>query len=212
MIKREAKEWDESYGEGFPPAWDTGFPSPLLVRLVEQNPGLKGWALDVGCGTGTNAIYLSSRGFQVVGIDLSQKALKRAEEGAKKAGVPVHFLHEDFLRCIPHILQIPHFPGVFDLVFDRGCFHSFVNSKRPAYVRILKQLTRPGSVYLMICGSAKGRWPATQGPPKVRKMEILHTFRGAFHILSIDDTHFEATAEYPDHRPCAYACYLLRKP
>jgi len=51
--------------------------------------------LDIGCGTGRHAIELAKRGYQVVGVDLSESQLKRAREKAEKAGVKVNFLQKD---------------------------------------------------------------------------------------------------------------------
>ena len=62
--------WNLSYIFGRP-RWDTGITPPELVELVESGQVPPGRALDIGCGRGTNAIYLAQRGFQVVGTDLS---------------------------------------------------------------------------------------------------------------------------------------------
>ena len=56
----EARWWNEVYeGETVPP-WDTGHPQPALVDAIESY-GLAGPVLDVGCGTGTHALWASPR-------------------------------------------------------------------------------------------------------------------------------------------------------
>ncbi|MBM4169398.1 MAG: class I SAM-dependent methyltransferase [Ignavibacteria bacterium] len=51
--------------------------------------------LDIGCGTGRHSIELASRGYDVVGIDLSEAMLKKARQRAIQAGVTVEFLRQD---------------------------------------------------------------------------------------------------------------------
>jgi ubiquinone/menaquinone biosynthesis C-methylase UbiE len=51
--------------------------------------------LDIGCGTGRHAIELARRGYQVVGVDLSESQLQRAREKAEKAGVKIDFMQKD---------------------------------------------------------------------------------------------------------------------
>ena len=63
-------DWDERCMAGETP-WDTGEPDEYLVEFLRCNVVEGGRALDVGCGTGTNALWLASQGFAVLGIDLS---------------------------------------------------------------------------------------------------------------------------------------------
>ena len=82
-----ARDWDQHYAAGETP-WDTGNPDPELVRLVESGRVPRGRALDVGCGTGTNARYLASKGCEVVGVDVSRVAIEQAK-AATPAGAPI---------------------------------------------------------------------------------------------------------------------------
>ena len=109
--------WDERYEAGETP-WDTGEPDEHLVEFLLSNPVKGGRALDVGCGTGTNALWLAGQGFTVLGVDISLAAIERARAKAGK-GVPhCHFATADFLSDAIS-------DGPFDLVFDRGCLHVF---------------------------------------------------------------------------------------
>ena len=84
MSSTTHQEWDERYGDE--PMW-SGQPNEALVREVT---GLRpGTALDVGCGEGADAIWLAQQGWQVDAIDVSTKALARAELAAQRAGVSV---------------------------------------------------------------------------------------------------------------------------
>ena len=70
--------WNDRYASGEPLPWDTGTPDPVLVEMIESHAIVPGRALEVGCGTGTNAIYLADHGFDVVGVDISPLAVDNA--------------------------------------------------------------------------------------------------------------------------------------
>jgi len=86
--------------------------------MVTKFPILVSKALDIGCGTGDNAIWLSKQGFMVIGCDLSEIAIEKAKEKASQANVKCTFHALDFLSN-----DIQGAP--FDFVNDRGCFHLF---------------------------------------------------------------------------------------
>jgi len=52
--------WDASYHDG-PAPWVIGRPQPAIVRLASGG-GISGPVLDVGCGTGENALHVASLG------------------------------------------------------------------------------------------------------------------------------------------------------
>lgn len=74
-------------------------------------PGAGGRVLDLGCGTGTYAVALGERGFDVTGVDFAPMMLRRAEAKAgPMLGRAVHFELGDFNRPLA-------FPdGAFDAV------------------------------------------------------------------------------------------------
>jgi len=76
--------WNDSYASGEPPPCDTGTPDPMLVEIVESDAIAPGRTLEVGCGTGTNAIYLAQHGFEVVGVDISPLAVDKARDKAHR--------------------------------------------------------------------------------------------------------------------------------
>jgi methyl halide transferase len=105
----------QAYKEGSPP-WDIGKPDFNLVKTVTTLPNRSLSALEIGCGTGDNAIWLAQQGFQVVGIDVSDIAIQKAHEKAADANAQCTFFVQDFLKS--HVEGSP-----FGFVFDRGCFH-----------------------------------------------------------------------------------------
>ena len=70
-------DWNESYAAGDIP-WDSGEPDNHLVEFIRSGAVAPGRALDVGCGTGTNALWLAGQGFKVLGIDVSSLAIEKA--------------------------------------------------------------------------------------------------------------------------------------
>jgi len=78
-----------------------GFKTAPNAFLVEAMKGIKpgGEALDVGAGMGRNAIHLAGLGWDVTGIDLSEKGLAVMRANAEKAGLKVRTIktsYEDF--------------------------------------------------------------------------------------------------------------------
>ncbi len=131
------------------PPWDTGITPPEVVSLIEQGEVKQGRALDLGCGTGTNSIYLAHHGFRVVGVDFSSKAIAIARAKAQTEHAKVEFVQSDVTRL--EFLQEP-----FDFVLDIGCFHGIPESERTRYVSQLKRLTQPASIFMLYAFGATG--------------------------------------------------------
>lgn len=146
------------------PPWDTGITPPEVVAWVESGGVKKGRALDLGCGTGTNAIYLAQHGFKVVGVDFSSKAIALARAKAQRAGAAIDFRVGDVTRL--DFLQEP-----FDFVLDVGCFHGLDASGRERYAASLARLTHPGSVFMLYAFAPRPRFFRTIGlsPEQVEK-------------------------------------------
>lgn len=122
------------------PPWDTGISPPEL--MVHINSHLPGRALDLGCGTGTNAITLAQRGWQVTAVDFALPAIQSARARARRAGVQVEFLAADVTR-------LEDVRGPFDLVLDIGCFHTLDQFGKERYTANLKRLLAPEGTYLL---------------------------------------------------------------
>ncbi|MEV1204215.1 class I SAM-dependent methyltransferase, partial [Microbispora rosea] len=147
------------YRDGKPP-WDTGVTPPELVALIEgHEPGNgagngalpPGRALELGCGTGTNAIYLARHGWEVVAVDLVDRAIEQARERAVAAGAAVRLLQGDATR-----LDELDAPGPYDLFFDLSCYCGIPPHRRDAYAAGLTRRAAPGARLLMF-GRRGGR-------------------------------------------------------
>lgn len=122
------------------PPWDTGISPPELLEVINAYP--PGRAIDLGCGTGTNAITLAKHGWQVTGIDFVGRAIRKARKKARQAGVNVDFFIGDATKT-------EMINGQFDLVLDIGCFHSFSPEGKRAYIQNLRKLLAPGGIFLL---------------------------------------------------------------
>src|SRR5438876_11252183 len=87
-------DWNDRYRDGSVP-WDTGRPSSELQRVLSRNTIQPCRALELGCGTGTNSVWLAQQGFEVTAIDLAPLAVERAEKRAHAAGAKVNFVVAD---------------------------------------------------------------------------------------------------------------------
>ena len=174
----------ESAYDGKPP-WDIDRPQREIVRLAERGK-IQGKVLDVGCGTGENALYLGDLGYQVVGVDLVQRAVERAMEKALQRGLDTTFLRRD-------ALHLEKTGGPYDTAVDSGLFHVFSDEERPVFVASLATAVRSGGMYYMVCFSE--REPGTWGPRRVTRAEIRHSFSVGWKIESIEEAVFETNVE-----------------
>jgi SAM-dependent methyltransferase len=131
--------------------WDTGITPPEVVTLIEGPAALApGRALDLGCGTGTNVVFLADHGWDATGVDAEPIALDVAR--GKVAGVAgARVLLGDVTR-----LGALGLDGPFDLVLDIGCFHSIPPSRRDAYASGVAALTPPGAVLFVFAFPPRG--------------------------------------------------------
>ncbi|PWI45108.1 transferase [Streptomyces sp. ICBB 8177] len=120
-----------------PVPWDIGGPQPVLVEL-EEGGGFEGHVLDIGCGTGDNAVFLAGRGHRVTGVDGSPHAIERARRRAAEADVDVEFLVGDAAR----LDDVPH---RFDTVLSSALYHCLPEETRDDHVAALHRVCRPGA-------------------------------------------------------------------
>lgn len=161
-----------AYRLGFKP-WDSGIPPPELVAFVEGEGRGPGKALDLGCGTGTNCIYLVQHGWDATGVDFVPRAIGMAKRKASAAGVSPHFAVGDVTR-LPEL-------GIgkdFALLFDLGCFHSIPDELRDRYVDGATRAAAPGATLLMFGLVRNGRKTRRFGPRGVERGEVERRFSG----------------------------------
>jgi SAM-dependent methyltransferase len=112
-----------------------------------------GQALDLGCGSGFWSVELARRGWQVTGVDVVPKALRRARERARKAGVEVRLVEGDVTR-----LGATTVGAGFPFLIDFGVFHDELSDEqRAAMGREVSAAAAPGAVLLMAAWAPRRR-------------------------------------------------------
>jgi SAM-dependent methyltransferase len=125
--------------------WQRSAPPAELIAKVEGSSALPvGRALELGCGTGTDTVYLATHGWDVTAVDMVPKALATARRKASGAGVAPRFIEGDVTR----LSELGVGDG-YDLVLDFGCFHTLPEDRRPAYVAGVSSAAAPAATMLL---------------------------------------------------------------
>lgn len=170
--------YDFLYSRGCAP-WDLG-PRKELVEVVKSGRIQPGRAIDLGCGTASNAIFLAQHGFEVTGIDYSPAAIALCGERGAAAGVSVAWVEDDLTR-------LQHVRGQFDFLLDWGVYDDLNWKDRQAYLRNVIPLTHGESWFLIYVH----QWPwrgweqwlyRRLGGGPMRPGEIEADFGPHFHI------------------------------
>ncbi|MDD1717804.1 MAG: class I SAM-dependent methyltransferase [Methanoregulaceae archaeon] len=157
-------EWFNEAYKGVPP-WDIGRPQGEFVRL-EKSGAITGDVLDVGCGTGENALYLAGLGHVVWGVDAAINAIEKAKKKASERGMAATFAVRDALNL--HLIG-----RTFHTVIDSGLFHVLTDIERPCFARNLSEVLVAGGHYsragTTICSAFPSTNPETSGPAASRR-------------------------------------------
>ena len=191
--------FNEHYKEGSAP-WDIGKRDFNLIQTVTTTPIAPCKALEIGCGTGDNAIWLSQQHFTVVGVDASEIAIEKARDKAAKTNASCTFAVLNILKS--------HADGApFGFAFDRGCFHTVDSpQERQSFAEQINRHLGENGLWLSLIGCADEQ-RLSEGPPKRTARDIVSAVEPYFEILSLVSSHFEAHLPAP---PGAWVC-LMRK-
>ncbi|MCZ3384939.1 class I SAM-dependent methyltransferase [Kosakonia sp. SOY2] len=178
----------EHYADNARPVWDIGHPQK---PFIERASDIRGPILDIGCGTGTLAVYFAGRGEQVTGIDFVAEAVERAVAKTKAAGLNIDFMVQDFftLGC---------WDRKFQTITDSGLFHIFSGDevRKVAYLEIVSQLLNDdGRLYVLACKKE----PGIDGG--VNADEIFDTFRERFIVESLHEFEAETVIDAAENAP-----------
>lgn len=143
-----AEHWDGFYSEGRA----NGIPIPFFVDAPDENlveyfgKGIltSGRALELGCGPGRNATFLTEKGYSVDAVDISQEAIAWARQRARAKNLNINFICDS-------IFNVAIEPSSYDLVYDSGCLHHFPPHRRITYVELLKKALKPNGFFALTC-------------------------------------------------------------
>ena len=151
--------------------------TPWERRNVEQTwsalldaPGAPapGRALDVGCGSGRDAVHLARRGWEVTAVDFVETALESARKRAAHEGVDVQWVKGDVGRLAELGLE----PG-FELLYDFGCIHGLPDDARRGATRGLTALAAPEATLLLLAFKAARRVFLPRGMDEAEVLSLL---------------------------------------
>jgi SAM-dependent methyltransferase len=141
-------------------AWRPLFDGPLAME--------PGRALDIGCGSGRDAVHLAAKGWQVTAVELVDKALARAKERAAAEGVEVQWIRAD----VGVLGRLGLEPG-YSLVYDFGCIQGLPDSARQGAAAGLTELAAPGARLLFLAFKAGRRIMLPRGMDREHVTALL---------------------------------------
>jgi SAM-dependent methyltransferase len=166
----DVMDWDGAYRqEGVfegPPPWNLGEPQPELAALIAAGK-IQSDVLDAGCGHAELSLDLASKGYTVVGIELSPTAVAAAKKAAVERGLTdATFVQDD-------ITSFTGFDERFATIIDSTLFHSIPVESRDGYQQAVYRAAAPTAVYYVLVFS-KAAFPAEMeiGPNAVDEDEL----------------------------------------
>lgn len=167
-------DWKQMYSEkpvDLP--WYCGTAEPELVEIVRKRVVRPCRAIEIGCGQGTEAVFMATQGFRLSAIDLTPRALTFARRLARLVGVGI-----DFRRA--SALDLPFDKGTFAFAYDRGCFHHVAPADREAYRDEVHRVLAPrGRLFLRwFSDKVPGQW----GPYRIPAREVRSIFSPRFRL------------------------------
>ena len=138
---------------------------PLFEGPLAMEPGR---ALDIGCGSGRDAVHLAARGWEVTAVEFVDKALARARQRAVKEGVEVHWVEGD----VGELGRLGLEPG-YSLLYDIGCIQGLSDSARRGAAAGLTELAAPGARLLFLAFKAGRRALLPRGMDREQLVALL---------------------------------------
>ncbi len=180
--------------------WDTGRPSAELQRRLKAFPVKPCRAIEFGCGTGSNAVWLAQQGFDVTAVDISPARLSRRPPARNR---PAY-------KCASSAdaTALPDLGPPFEFLFDRGCYHAIRRTNAEGIIQTFEKVTAPGAIGIVLTGNSKEE--RKPGPPTVSEQTLRTELGRGFEILSLDEFRFDQdeTAGVP---PLGWSVQMRRK-
>lgn len=166
----ESKEWnwkivsDENAEKWLEPSIESYY---LMARWGSQG---KKEFLDLGCGLGRHTILFAKNGFQTKAFDLSENAIERTKERAKKEGLTIDFKIGD-------MLHLPYEDDSFDCILCRNVIsHTDTEGMKQIVKELQRVLKKDGECYLTLgskdtWGFKQEHWPLADPNTRIRMDE-----------------------------------------
>jgi len=194
-----APDWNDIYRMGTPP-WDSGQAEPELVNLVDSGTIKPCPVLELGCGTGTDSVYLAKKRFEVTAVESSPIALERARARAEREDALLRLVLGD-------VFDFAKDSGPFDFIYDRGFYHFIRRTDLDRFMDMLWRITQPGSMYLVLAGNSGEQ--TEDGPPRVSEDELRNELGRLFDFEHLKPFRFNSPAREEGY--LGWSC-LMRRP
>ncbi|MCX9086419.1 MAG: class I SAM-dependent methyltransferase, partial [Candidatus Methanoperedens sp.] len=159
------KAWEDEYGKSI---WKGHYSLELLDPSIR-----KGRLLDAGCGSGKYSLPLRMRGFEVVGVDVSLKALQMLRESSKTRELDIGII-------AANVFQLPFMDGSFDIIWCYGVLQHLLLTEREFTVRKFRRILRKeGILFLEMFGKDDMRYGGIEVEPDTFSREngiVYHYF------------------------------------
>lgn len=161
--------FEEFYAAGAagraPMPWSRTDPQPLLVEWAQaedlRGPGR---AVVVGCALGADAEYLAARGFDTTAFDISETAIRSAQERHPDSCV-------DYV--VANLLDLPgRWDRAFDLVVEIITMQALPDDVRPRAIAGVASLVAPGGTLFVVALREDGTHNAPPPPTPLTRAEI----------------------------------------
>ena len=164
--------------------WSHDEPTLFLAEICRRRA--PGRALDIGCGAGTDSVFLAQQGWEVTSLDFVPKALEFTQQRAADAGVSVTAIEADITTWQP--------PHEYDLVLDHGLLHNMDPVRHDAYRNVLMQTFAPDGEFVLLHWHHlyPGQPDGKMGPTRRSRDEIKAFFAPEFHERYFAIEHFES--------------------
>jgi SAM-dependent methyltransferase len=152
--------------------WSHGEPTLFLAEICRRRE--PGTALDIGCGGGTDSVFLATQGWDVTALDFMPKALAYTQQRATDAGVAVNTVEADITAWEP--------PQQYDLILDHGLLHNMDPQRYDAYRQCLLKALAPGGEFVLLHWHPRyeGQPNGKLGPTRVSRADIKTFFAPEF--------------------------------
>jgi len=204
---RKEFDWDDFYRQGTPP-WDTGLLEPDFQKVIESNIVPRGCStLEIGCGSGIEALYMTTKRFQMTAVDCAAMAIDRAHSRARARNLWLRIVHEDIFKFTSQS------KAKYDFVYDIGFYHFIRRSFLSHYIDLLWRITKPGSYYYTLAGSDEEEFDPEEVRqnflPTVSQDDIFNELGTLFEVVEIRPGTIYSRARKEPYK--AWSC-LFRRP
>jgi SAM-dependent methyltransferase len=175
--------------------WAIGRPQRAIAELAARD-FFEGPVLDIGCGTGENAILLAYRGLEVVGVDFVPRAIELAKASAARAVAANAVAGDTSMRIAPefHVgsaLDLRACTGgrTFRTLLDCAVLHVFSDADRERYRDSVTAVAEPGARIVVLVFSEHETRPG--GPRRMSVRDIERTLGPRWSLVRVQPTRYE---------------------